>query len=732
MEKLNKQIGDVKNGTGTLTKYLEDNNAELLDSLKNAKDNESAFLLVVDALKDTEDEFDRAKLATEVFGRSGQDLIKMTADGAQGISDLREEARKYGIISNEAAGEAEKFMDAEENLKRAMTGLSNEIGAALMPKFTDIIQGAADMVSGIDDLEGKLKVATAALITITGAMGAFFTIAKGKAAIDAVTLAVKGLTAALAANPMAAFAALLAAVAIPAIFALEDHMDKAANKVHYLSKELTENNKKYTEAQGLIKDFNKEKAIDFETTEKLIKLYPELTGVIKANATTYGEAADTLERLNRAKTVDTIDAQVKAYQDQLKKIDSIKSSLESMKKAQAMGAPHWDQSIDSFRKKLADLTVASQRDFITIGTEYQKLGQKLTDITQNGVFVEMMPKIEVTPTIVPPPPADTKATGSAIGSALGDGVKDGLKDAVTDAVTDAVKVATDEESAAWYAMWEKAMPSIDILQKEGRKKFAEEQEKAAEDARKARDAEALEAQNAEDLLTGIAEAATKLRAEKRKEIEDNENKARADAALALEENTRNNLALIYAQEVKDYEDSVKAKELLAKREETIEKARVAAAAQVMGALGQIIETAGQDNVGAAIAAKALAAAQAAINSYLAITQTLATPGVPWPAKVAAAVGIGAMGLAQQAKIISTAIPSAETGGRFEVPPTYTGVDSALMRVNAGEQVTVQPSGEGGREQMIHVTLYLDGQQIVDFINNKSDTGEIRFNQARNV
>jgi hypothetical protein len=124
---------------------------------------------------------------------------------------------------------------------------------------------------------------------------------------------------------------------------------------------------------------------------------------------------------------------------------------------------------------------------------------------------------------------------------------------------------------------------------------------------------------------------------------------------------------------------------------------------------------------AAIASRVIASAEAAVNTALAATKALTSGTPPW--NIAAAAGVVAAGVAQQMKIHSTPIPSAETGGRFVVPETFTGVDGALMRVNRGEEVNVSPRGgeaDGGGRTII----YLDGQPIIDFMNRKLRTGEV--------
>ena len=119
LEKLNKGMGDLKTGSGALQSYLEKNDKSLLANLKSAKSNEEAFSLLMDGIKRAPDSFQKAALAQAAFGKSGQELINFAETGADGIAALREEARKYGIISNDLAAESEKYIEAQGRLKQA-------------------------------------------------------------------------------------------------------------------------------------------------------------------------------------------------------------------------------------------------------------------------------------------------------------------------------------------------------------------------------------------------------------------------------------------------------------------------------------------------------------------------------------------------------------------------------------------------------------------------------------
>jgi len=221
LEKLNKSVLDVKSGTGNLTKYLQENNTELLNNLKNVKNNDEAFSLIMQTLNDTTDEFEKSKLALEVFGKSGAEITNM----ASSFSQLREESRKYGIISNETARASEEFMSAQTRLKQAFSGIGTEISSGIIPNITKVINSIADFIAKIDDWEKVINIAIYALSGLTAGLVTFLAVTKGGAAINAITTAFKGLNAVIAKNPIGAIATLIVAVIIPAFIALYKNWD---------------------------------------------------------------------------------------------------------------------------------------------------------------------------------------------------------------------------------------------------------------------------------------------------------------------------------------------------------------------------------------------------------------------------------------------------------------------------------------------------------------------------
>lgn len=140
-EKLNKNVGDLQSGTGSLHTMLQRNNPALHQQLKLVKNNEEAFTLISEAIRKAPNDLQRMSLAQAAFGRSGSEMINLLLEGKDGIAALRAEAVKYGgVMSNEAAAAAEKFVDAQTNMQFALRGLKMMVAVELMPQLQALIE----------------------------------------------------------------------------------------------------------------------------------------------------------------------------------------------------------------------------------------------------------------------------------------------------------------------------------------------------------------------------------------------------------------------------------------------------------------------------------------------------------------------------------------------------------------------------------------------------------------
>jgi len=232
LQKLNKNMSGLRDGSGSLVTALKGNNDALLNQLKTVNSNEEAFDLMMQAIREAPDEFTRTQIATAAFGNAGHDMINMALSGADGIAALREEAQRFGIISNESAAASEAYMIAQSKLKKALEGVQIILTEKLLPVFTSVIDKVTDFIAGIDNWDAVLKTVGITLGVVTVALGAFMLIVKGAAIIAAfskglavMTGAFKALNLAMAANPLLGIAVAITAVLIPAIIFLIKNWD---------------------------------------------------------------------------------------------------------------------------------------------------------------------------------------------------------------------------------------------------------------------------------------------------------------------------------------------------------------------------------------------------------------------------------------------------------------------------------------------------------------------------
>ena len=103
-----------------------------------------AFGKILDGLARIPNVFDRARVAQELFGRSGVKLIKLAQDGAGGLARVTREAEALGItFSRIDARQIENANDAITRVKAAFRG----IFVQLAPKIANVVTPIANTFS---------------------------------------------------------------------------------------------------------------------------------------------------------------------------------------------------------------------------------------------------------------------------------------------------------------------------------------------------------------------------------------------------------------------------------------------------------------------------------------------------------------------------------------------------------------------------------------------------------
>lgn len=333
LQKLNKNIGDVRAGTGTMTTLLRKQNPALLEQLKNVSNNSQAFDLLMKQMGGMSSAADRAALAQAAFGRAGQGLINVSLLGAEGISELRKEAQKYGLISNEAAKNSEAYMDSQANLNAAITGLKNTLGTALMPVIKDVMDSITNFVGDSEKMKALFKTLIPIIIGLASALIGMLVISKIITIIQGFKTAMLALKVVLAAHPIFLLAgAMVAMVALIAIFSsgsksIED-FEKEIKSAESTNKKLNAELKISGDAFLVFNKSAKTAAVGSMEYQKslnmLLKQTPELKQYGITAISTYAEVAQAQTLMNDALKSEQV---LKAN----KQFEKLSDSLEELK-----------------------------------------------------------------------------------------------------------------------------------------------------------------------------------------------------------------------------------------------------------------------------------------------------------------------------------------------------------------------------------------------------------------
>ena len=151
-------------------------------SLRPAYD---VFLDTIDALGKIEDATTRDGLAMSIFGKSRQELNPLIMAGSSALEEYAEQARAMGYVMDQETLDAmNEVNDQVDLMKLQFEALKNQLGMAVVPVISEVIEALKDFVATVD-WETVGQVIYVALMTIVGAFEArYYTV---KTVIDIFT-----------------------------------------------------------------------------------------------------------------------------------------------------------------------------------------------------------------------------------------------------------------------------------------------------------------------------------------------------------------------------------------------------------------------------------------------------------------------------------------------------------------------------------------------------------------
>ncbi|MER8394093.1 hypothetical protein NKH10_19575 [Mesorhizobium sp. M1340] len=141
IQKLGINASEATKGNKAMAKSFKALGISLKGANGHMRPTEEILNDTMTALSKVKDPLRRNALAFKLFGKSGVDLVKMLSDGAEGLADMRHEARLTGsVMSAGAAAAADKFGDNLDALLIRVNGLKLFLGVQLLPVMNEVIE----------------------------------------------------------------------------------------------------------------------------------------------------------------------------------------------------------------------------------------------------------------------------------------------------------------------------------------------------------------------------------------------------------------------------------------------------------------------------------------------------------------------------------------------------------------------------------------------------------------
>jgi hypothetical protein len=156
LKTLTNKIDEAKNGSSSAQEMFNKLGISMDDI--NSMSREDVFNTVVSSMQGMEDTAERAALANDLLGKSGQNLTPLFNSTAESTENLKNKAHELGMVmSDETVNSGVKFTDTIDTIKRSAGGLLNSLGGALLPIIQKVCDSFLEYMPQIQQMIGQIS-----------------------------------------------------------------------------------------------------------------------------------------------------------------------------------------------------------------------------------------------------------------------------------------------------------------------------------------------------------------------------------------------------------------------------------------------------------------------------------------------------------------------------------------------------------------------------------------------
>lgn len=158
LSQLTRRLGEAANGTKAQAEAFARLGVNIRDANGNVIDAGEAIPLIAEGLKNIQSPAERATVLMDLFGKSGQKLEPLLADGARGVNGLRDAAHELGIVlTPEQIARADEAADKYAALQQVLSARIAGIVADNAGAIIEMVASVERLIEKFNDLMALLN-----------------------------------------------------------------------------------------------------------------------------------------------------------------------------------------------------------------------------------------------------------------------------------------------------------------------------------------------------------------------------------------------------------------------------------------------------------------------------------------------------------------------------------------------------------------------------------------------
>lgn len=157
MKSLTAAMDGAASGTESNVEQFQKLGVSVTDANGNLRSQEEVMWETLSALQGMENQTEKARLATELFGRSGTELMPLLNGASGSIDEMKQQAHDLGLVlEDDVIDSGVSLTDTLDQMKRAFGSIVTKLGAALMPILEQVAKYIIGAMPKIQSLFERL------------------------------------------------------------------------------------------------------------------------------------------------------------------------------------------------------------------------------------------------------------------------------------------------------------------------------------------------------------------------------------------------------------------------------------------------------------------------------------------------------------------------------------------------------------------------------------------------